>query len=52
MEISEIVDMTHTIENIHEESVDFRRSNYNGLSSDWLTAETAAMNSLKEGVKL
>ena len=52
MEISEIEDMIHTIENTHEKSVDFRSFNYSGLSGAWLTAETVALNSLKEGVKL
>ena len=50
MKISEIEDMIHTIENTHEKSVDFRSFNYSGLSGAWLTAETVALDSLKEGV--
>ena len=50
MKISEIEDMTHIIGNTHEKSVDFRSFNYSGLSSAWLTAETVALDSLKEGV--
>ena len=47
MKISEIEDMIHTIENTHEKSVDFRSFNYRGLSGAWLTAETAALDSLE-----
>ena len=52
MKISEIEDMTHTIENTHEKSVDFRSFHYSGLSGAWLTAETAALDSLERRRKV